>query len=639
MIGNFAIDLKDYRILNLIVDKRLWSVYLVENIQTKIRYVAKVSKTPVDNKTKEKSFFTDIENFSLVKNPAVLGLTGFSKLSFNLKPYPTIITDFVQNGSLKNFFEREKQTTPPAEWTDTTRYLILLGISLGMKYLHSKGFIHQSLDPENILLDEHYYPRISDYSLSKEPKRKLTDTQKSALDSTIYTAPEIKRGRSFNNTVDAFSFSLIAYQLITKENPPIDYSRVSNDDMVELLKRCNSKDSYARPTFQEIIDEITKESFKKDFGVIDEKEIINYLDLFEGDPEVMNILGIMIRKEDGSNLYKIEAGNYYKMAADKGHVDAMYNYGMMLYKGEGIKKNRTKAAHYLREAADKGQTNAMFTYGMMLFKGDGIKEDKEKACHYVKMAADEGHVDAMFNYGLMLYNGDGVETDKQQASRFYKMAADKGNVEAMFHYGWMLGNGKGIEINQKEACRYYKMAADKGHSKSMFNYGWMLSNGEGVEIDNEEALHYYKMAAEKGHVKALYYYGLMLYNGEGIKANKKEGCRIIKKAADKGDVEANLHYGTLLTDCKDVGTTRAEACFYYKNAADKGSVDAMHKLGLVLYKGDGTIMDKKEASRYFKNAADNGNANSMFQYGWMLSKGDGIDADKPKEMITNIVLI
>ena len=53
-------------------------------------------------------------------------------------------------------------------------------------------------------------------------------------------------------------------------------------------------------------------------------------------------------------------------------------------------------------AADKGQIDAMFNYGLMLSKGRGVSENEEEACRYNKMAADKGNIDANNKYTQMI---------------------------------------------------------------------------------------------------------------------------------------------------------------------------------------------------------------------------------------------
>lgn len=74
------------------------------------------------------------------------------------KKNPTIILDYMKNGSLDKYFLKPKNEQP-----NQKKYIILLGISLGMKYLHSLGVIHRDLKPANILLDDNLYPQICDF--------------------------------------------------------------------------------------------------------------------------------------------------------------------------------------------------------------------------------------------------------------------------------------------------------------------------------------------------------------------------------------------------------------------------------------------------------------------------------------------
>ena len=51
-----------------------------------------------------------------------------------------------------------------------TRYKVIEGIAFGLKYLHEEAtvpIIHLDLKPPNILLDENFVPKITDFGLSR----------------------------------------------------------------------------------------------------------------------------------------------------------------------------------------------------------------------------------------------------------------------------------------------------------------------------------------------------------------------------------------------------------------------------------------------------------------------------------------
>lgn len=68
-----------------------------------------------------------------------------------------------------------KKSVISKEFSSTKKYIIFLGVALGMKYLHHKGIIHRDLKPDNILLDNDLKPHICDFGFSYVSDKKFTE--------------------------------------------------------------------------------------------------------------------------------------------------------------------------------------------------------------------------------------------------------------------------------------------------------------------------------------------------------------------------------------------------------------------------------------------------------------------------------
>lgn len=110
--------------------------------------------------------------------------------------------------------------------------------------------------------------------------------------------------------------------------------------------------------------------------------------------------------------------------------DSNYNLGVMYFKGEGVKADRLQGLEYFKKAAEQGHMNAQFILGTMYDKGEDVLQDRTLAARWYRKAADQGHAQAQFNLGLMYTNGEGVEKDRKQAVVWLNKAANQGHKGA-----------------------------------------------------------------------------------------------------------------------------------------------------------------------------------------------------------------
>jgi TPR repeat protein len=121
--------------------------------------------------------------------------------------------------------------------------------------------------------------------------------------------------------------------------------------------------------------------------------------------------------------------NILKLQANKGDVNAQYEYAKWLEKIGGITE-LIAARYYIKLAADKGHPGACIIYAKMLYCGQGGRFDMILARHYFKISAYNGNRQAQSLYGLMCLYGHGGEIDIEEARNSFLLAAINGCLYA-----------------------------------------------------------------------------------------------------------------------------------------------------------------------------------------------------------------
>jgi serine/threonine protein kinase len=146
--------------------------------------------------------------------------------------------------------------------------IIIVGIALGMQYVHSRNVIHRDLKPSNILLDSNWYVRLCDFGHSRFFEEGASLTWEPGT--PHYSAPECFGLEPYTKAIDVFSFGLILYEFVvgrpafSPDLTPLQVMRqiLENEilipgsvdrDVSELLNSCLSKDPQCRPSFSEIL--------------------------------------------------------------------------------------------------------------------------------------------------------------------------------------------------------------------------------------------------------------------------------------------------------------------------------------------------------------------------------------------------
>ncbi|KAL9458875.1 hypothetical protein AB3S75_007707 [Citrus x aurantiifolia] len=156
----------------------------------------------------EKEFKNEVVVIGQTHHKYLVRLLGFCDEGQNR----LLVYEFLNNGTLASFLFGNLKPS----WKLRTN--IAFQIARGLLYLHEDcraQIIHCDIKPQNILLDDYYNARISDFGLAKL----LTLNQSKAIKTAIrgtkgYVAPEWFRNSTITAKVDVYSFGVLLLEII-----------------------------------------------------------------------------------------------------------------------------------------------------------------------------------------------------------------------------------------------------------------------------------------------------------------------------------------------------------------------------------------------------------------------------------------
>lgn len=160
-----------------------------------------------------KEFSVEVLTLTLLHHPNLVNLIGYCADG----DQRILVYEYLPFGSLKAHLHEASADKHPLDWQ--TRMKIAFGAAQGLEYLHEKAnppIIYQDLKPSNILLDEDFNPRLSDYGLAKlsHGDNKMQVVPR-VMGSYGYCAPEYESKGELTLKSDVYSFGVILLELIT----------------------------------------------------------------------------------------------------------------------------------------------------------------------------------------------------------------------------------------------------------------------------------------------------------------------------------------------------------------------------------------------------------------------------------------
>lgn len=303
-ISSEFLDLSKFKLGELICKQNYSKTYSVISKETGVTYSCKISTVRMSQFSRDDliNLSREVSIISQLCHPSFLKFIGYSPVDFKGKNHPVIVTELALNGSLSNLLNslRNKLTIP--RWNETAKLITIYGIAAGMKYLHSNNILHRDLNPENVFLDGHLFPKIGDFGLSTRNHTSDTMTYQSTTGmkgNPIYSAPEILQFNNYSKSGDVYSFAYIVFEIVTEEIPfdgIVNKNDIFNEIVLKgnrpeipqkvapcyrsLIQKCWAQEPTERPSFEAIVEILRKDKSIISDGVKSEG-FVNYVDFID----------------------------------------------------------------------------------------------------------------------------------------------------------------------------------------------------------------------------------------------------------------------------------------------------------------------------------------------------------------------
>ncbi|TYJ45766.1 hypothetical protein E1A91_A02G079200v1, partial [Gossypium mustelinum] len=198
--------------------------------------------------------------------------------------FPLLVYEFIPNGTLYQLMHDQNEEYPRS-WD--IRIRIAAEVSNAVSYLHSSASVpifHRDIECSNILLDEKFRAKVSDFGTSRSIGIDQTHLTTQVQGTFGYLDPEYFQSSQLTEKNDVYSFGVVLVELLTGKKPILTsgsqekkglvyyfISSVDQNHFLDILdpqeelvavsylaKRCLNLDGKDRPTMKEVAMELER---------------------------------------------------------------------------------------------------------------------------------------------------------------------------------------------------------------------------------------------------------------------------------------------------------------------------------------------------------------------------------------------
>ncbi|XP_054799523.1 probable serine/threonine-protein kinase PBL23 [Prosopis cineraria] len=202
-----------------------------------------------------KEFLVEVLLLSLLDHPNLVNLVGYCADG----DQRILVYEYMVNGSLEDHLLELTEDEKHLDWG--TRMTIAQGAAKGLEYLHEVAnppVIYRDFKTSNILLDEDFNPKLSDFGLAKlGPTGEHSHVSTKVMGTYGYCAPEYALTGQLSTKSDVYSFGVVFLEMISGRRV-FDHSRPTAEQNLVLWAQPLLKD---KRKFTLIVDPLLEDDY------------------------------------------------------------------------------------------------------------------------------------------------------------------------------------------------------------------------------------------------------------------------------------------------------------------------------------------------------------------------------------------
>lgn len=210
-----------------------------------------------------KEFRAEVAVLSALRHPNIILFMGACTIS----PHLCIVTELAPKGSLWGVLHGHSRKL---DWKTVLKMIV--DTARGMAFLHSAkpSILHRDLKSGNLLVDDAYSIKLSDFGLARV--KAYTATMTGNCGTYQWMAPEVLANSRYTEKADVYSFGVVCWELFTSRCPYESMNQIqvamavlnegkrlaipdsTPSEVAAVVHSCWHAEPSSRPSFLNILD-------------------------------------------------------------------------------------------------------------------------------------------------------------------------------------------------------------------------------------------------------------------------------------------------------------------------------------------------------------------------------------------------